>query len=511
MTPTRTSRDRGSTLPLVLVLTVSLAAVVLAVANYVMANLRYAEVTAERSDRLSAADAGMRYAVDQLKIRNAACIIDTVETELPRADVDFNGADASVLCRRVGGSADAIQAWAAVFTGVGLNSNQFLVKTTAGNSMPKILGGPVYMARATSAAFSLGPELEIADGPLFYFDGGSCSSTATKPSKLVFTPALIFGPLCTHQSWTTLFPSPPVAAPAAAGTMTIRRGDVALTEPEGSYEQIGNCRVFHPGYYVTAPSIPNQSDAYFRTGDYVFDTGGPVVIDKGLAVAGVPDPNVSSGSELGLGKCAGVPATVDPVPDGFGATFYLAGASRIDINTQGALEVHARRQGDRYVSIQALCDPADHPTWCTNGAPNVHGGTLRSTVLVSTSTQRVENPIISTKAGNNQELVTHGLIYAPLGEMDFGNVTSTAVQKLLGGLIVSRVELQASASASNFEIAVPVSEITAEIMLTSTARKGNVGPSTSIRAIVEYRPYADELRDRIAVNSWRVCETSDCE
>jgi hypothetical protein len=33
---------------------------------------------------------------------------------------------------------------------------------------------------------------------------------------------------------------------------------------------------------------------------------------------------------------------------------------------------------------------------------------------------------------------------------------------------------------------------------------------TSIRALVEYRPYEKEIDDRIRVNSWRVCETSAC-
>ena len=114
---------------------------------------------------------------------------------------------------------------------------------------------------------------------------------------------------------------------------------------------------------------------------------------------------------------------------------------------------------------------------------------------------------VNTDSGNNKELVAHALIYAPLAGLDIGNATNTAEQKMLGGLIVSRLQLQSSASASNFEIAVPTSPITAEIALVSTAIKSG---ETSVQAIVQYRPYEPILNDRVRINSWRVCETSTC-
>lgn len=517
-TPRRVT-DEGSALPLVLVLTVSLSLVVLAIASYVTTNLKYAQVTADRSDRLSAADAGMRYAIDQLKLRNAACIIDTVEAQLPRAEVDFNGANATITCQRISGSAEAIQAWAAVMTGVGVAPGQHLISTQGGNSQPKVLGGPVYMSRVTPQSFDLGPVLEIENGSLYYFDGGACTTAVSKtqlPASLVFSPDLIYGPICTKQPWTQLFKSPLVPAYVSTASFPERFGHLPISEPGGSYEIQGNCRVFHPGRYTTPPDL-NAQDAYFLSGDYVFDLpDGNATIDirQGTVTAGRINPvtTPANAAEIPpIGDCA-VAQAADPGAspslgqgDPNGATWYLAGRTTIQILNQGSLEIHGRRQGNSFVSVQALCSPSAHPAWCESGATRPDG-----TPLVSTLTAPAGTPtsnIAYTSSGNNRELVAHGIVYAPLAQMEFGNVSNNAVQKLLGGLVLSRLVLQSSASAMNFEIAVPTSPITAEILLTSTATKNG---ATSIRSVVEYRPYEGEIADRIRVNSWRVCETSTC-
>lgn len=518
------TRDRGTALPLVMVITIVLGALVVSISAYATTNLRYGHVTADRSDRLSAADAGMRYAIDQLKLRNAACIIDTTLTELPAADVDFNEATATVRCQRIAGAVEAIQAWAAVITGEGTPTGH-LISTQGGNSQPKILGGPVYMSRVNSTAFDLGPVLEIENGSLYYYDGGACTSPVLKsapnppipgqtilPSALRFTPDLIFGPICTRRPWTELFPSPAVAPALSAAEFPTRRGDLPIGAPslppgiEGGYELLGSgnntCHVFHPGRYVTPPDS-SSTGSYFRTGDYLFDlpdSNAVVEIRQGTATAGRPNPVTTKPATNEIppnAHCATAQSNDPAPPNQFGATFYLAGSSRIQVLNQGSLEIHARQQERSFVSIHALCDPAQG--WCTEAGP-APPSTLRSPA----STDR---NIVLTSSGNNRELVAHGMIYAPLAQMEFGNVTNTAVQKLYGGLVIARLILQSSASAQNFEIAVPTSPITSHIELTSTAVKNG---ETSIRAVVEYRPYEENIAQRIAVNSWRVCDTPDC-
>ena len=119
----RTRRDAGLALPIVLVLTTAISVVVIALASYTITNLRYSRITEDRSDRLSAADAGMRYAIDQLRLRNAGCILDTQKAVLPGVEADFNGASAAVTCERITSGFEGIQAYAAVLTGEGLGVN----------------------------------------------------------------------------------------------------------------------------------------------------------------------------------------------------------------------------------------------------------------------------------------------------------------------------------------------------------------------------------------------------
>jgi Tfp pilus assembly protein PilX len=125
-------RDRGVMLPIVLVVTVVMSLAVIAIANYVSTDLSYGRVTVDRANRLAAADAVMNYGIDQLKLRNAGCLLGGGSTSLPGLNSPVNGASTSLTCQRVGGGIGDIQAWAAVMTGIGVptnGSNAFLLST----------------------------------------------------------------------------------------------------------------------------------------------------------------------------------------------------------------------------------------------------------------------------------------------------------------------------------------------------------------------------------------------
>jgi Tfp pilus assembly protein PilX len=517
--PTRSRKDAGLALPMVLVLTTAISIVVIALASYTITNLRYSRVTEDRSDRLSAADAGMIYAIDQLRLRNAGCILDTQKAVLPGVQADFNGASAAVTCQLITSGFEGIQAYAAVMTGEGLGVNDYLLSAQGGASKPKTLGGPVFMSRLNYSggvgAFSLNAPVRIEDGPLLYHDtttGSPCTSvkSSSMPADVVFEPELIFGPVCVTVGWKELFRSPPVP------DLT------TLPELDGStdFTDDGGCRLFQPGRY-TVPPATNGKNAYFQTGDYVMDFTGEWQVQKSIVTGGRINPATTTVNEIGstTAACKALqdadPAALLPVPE-FGVTIYFAKTARLNIATQGSAEFHTREQQcaptdptdckddkgepdlrSSFVSLQALCTP--NGSWCNADGD---GGVGVASTLTATSAY-----FVNTDSGNNKELVAHALIYAPLGSLDIGNATNTAEQKMLGGLIVSRLQLQSSASASNFEIAVPTSPITAEIALVSTAVKGG---ETAVQAIVQYRPYEPTLDNRIKINSWRVCETSAC-
>ena len=502
--------DRGSILPLTLIFIGAISLTVLALSSYVVSNLRHGAVTELRSDRLSAADAGMRYAIDQLKLRNAGCILDTQEAVLPGVEADFNGATASVVCERITSGFEGIQAYAAVLTGEGLSPTQSLLSSQSGSNS-KILGGPVYMSRVDPSAFSLGPPVQIENGPLLYHDpSGSerCTSVkaSTLPSTLVFEPELIFGPVCVSVPWEELFASP--AVPNLTG-LTPRNGAVSrTTDPvAGSYTQVtsgGGCRVFEPGRYTTPPDT-RGTDAYFKTGDYVMDFTGPWVVRQSVVSAGRMNAQTTTTREIATTNACLAAQAADTAPVGeTGATFYFARGSSLNIATQGSIEINARRQGSNYVSVQTLCAP--NGDWCRPGGDGGLGAAAASTLRAPAATSTAN--LIYTDSGNQKEFVAHALVYAPLAQVEFGNVTNTATQRMKGGLIVSRLVLQSSTSATNFEISVPTSPITAEILLTSTAVRDGF---TSVQAVVQYRPYETSIDDRVRVNSWRVCARASCE
>ena len=121
------ARDIGSALPIVIVMSTVIAIVVISMTTYAMASLRFGRVAEDRSDRLTAADAGMRYAIDQLALRNAGCILDLQKAVLPGVQTDFNGASAEVSCERITSGFEGIQAYAAVMTGDGMPATESLL------------------------------------------------------------------------------------------------------------------------------------------------------------------------------------------------------------------------------------------------------------------------------------------------------------------------------------------------------------------------------------------------
>lgn len=523
----RTGRDNGVALPLVLVITVVLGAVVLAIASYATASLSYGRVSQDRSDRLAAADAGLRYALDQIKLRNGCVFDDTVHV-LPGIESSFNGATASVTCQLVSDGLDDGQLFAVVATGEGVASSNFLLGAQGGGGSdePKTLGGPVYLSRVTNESMAMSAPLIIENGMLYYNAGsgsGPCTSITQAAAigmaegYLEFEPSRIYGPWCLRQSWKDKFITPWVPNLANVVTMPSRDGSISLAvDPAlGSYTDITEsgktCRVFEPGRYTVPPDVASN-DAYFKSGDYLFDfpnSNAKFDVKGGIATMGKPNPAVTpGGNERATSAVCQAQQDLDAAANGYGASVYLAGNAHMEISSNGALEIHARQQANFYVSVQTLCNPSPN-TWCRHTADGAPGGfyggdgNLGSSKASSLSASSSSPRVLYTNSGNNKEFIAHGYFYAPLAKAEFGNATSTAEQKMLGGIVAAQIFLQSSASATNFEIAVPTSPLTGKVAVTSTATKSG---TTQIRSLIEFRYEQQNPDDRIKINSWRVCE-----
>ena len=63
----------GAVLLLVLAVSIVLSLVVLALANFVAADLRYAQVVDAQAKRLASAESGIDYALDRLRLNQTLC------------------------------------------------------------------------------------------------------------------------------------------------------------------------------------------------------------------------------------------------------------------------------------------------------------------------------------------------------------------------------------------------------------------------------------------------------
>lgn len=428
--PHRTTNDRGTVLPIVLVVSVVLGMVVLGVVRYGTANLRYSQVTERRSDQLAAADAAMSYAVNLIKIGAAECIFNDQTIDLPQLVETFNGATGSVRCSQTGGGLDSAGLFAMVLTGHGVPSNDYLVETSGGSV--KEFGGPLFMERVTPASFDLSNNngLLLKAAPLIHYDGTTpqCQAVSeTALSDVDFEPDAIFGPICTGDHWYdygpggATFDEPPInvsfdplwndiIAATSGGAMPVYdgsqpssysavmplTGDLAdankIVTVTGGYTDETHpttgeiCRVFEPGRYVRPPDVLNRS-VYFRSGEYLFDfrtpsatpsdfqswgyasiTDSEFELDKTTATAGQLDPST------GISAAIPNPACQEQIDadSGYGVTFYMSGGAHIGLDTQAIIEIMPRNQGTAadpiYVGIHALCDRSNgaDTAWCRN-------------------------------------------------------------------------------------------------------------------------------------------------
>ena len=454
----RPATDRGSILPLVLVVALVMSTVMIALAKYATSGLKYADVVELRADRLAAADGGMQFGIEKLRLNQTLCTTNAasgsgVTTAFPPL---INDATTTVNCQRVGAGLADTQGWAVVVTGGASGTGEL----KAQGGIDKTFGGPIYMYDRTKFSLS-GGDLTIENGDLWYQDSDCSTATFTPPSKLKFDPAFLRGPICTEQPWSALFTAPTTNVPTGSAVAPAT---------------LGACKVFSPGKYTTAPALGQYN--YFKAGEYYFENVN-FEVRQSQVIAGFSDGRYGDTQAFTAHPDCATAQSIDALSGALpGATFYLGGTSTIYVNTQGELEILRRAQGNGVVSVQALD---------SNGA-----GYIASSVALSP-------PIVDVKAGDQQDLAMHGLVWAPRAFARFNNVANKARGQALGGLAIGSLEAQ-SPNGDGLLIRVEQNPFDSKLLLTSTATKG--GASTTIRAVVQVQPDTDYL----AVNSWRVID-----
>jgi hypothetical protein len=100
--------------------------------------------------------------------------------------------------------------------------------------------------------------------------------------------------------------------------------------------------------------------------------------------------------------------------------------------------------------------------------------------------------------------VIHGLVWAPRGRINIDNETFGADQQLLGGVVLQTMWLL-HLDHDSFEIRPATSTVDTRLRLASTSTTAG-GVSTTVEAVVQYRPQAPNPGQRVAVSSFRVVD-----
>lgn len=464
---------------MVLVITVVFTMVVGAIAGLVATGLRYGQVVENRADRLAAADGGLRYGVERLRNFESLCTTRAgtgggFTTIFPP---QLNGADTSVTCRRVGGDISDVQGWGVVITGANAPASTalFTVSGSAAGDNKK-LRGPVYVSDVENMDFTA--ELIINDGDLHHFQA-SCATSPVIPAIddgwLTFDPSFLRGLACSERTWAQTFGTPTRHVPTPQ----------ALSAPAPFNDTaFPGCRVHFPGKYT---SLSMAADNYFVAGDYYFEN---IDFDMTLKKATFGFPGGTAGDEVKVPKstACGDAMIFDRTTSGDagGATLWVGGSTHFTVGVLGELEIFRRQQWETYLSIFAVK---------ANGV-----GFIPSNYTYVSDPVAANGWLIETLSGATNDLAIHGLVWAPDSRITLGNITQSANGQMVGGLVISVLDIQASASADEFAIGVEGNPVETDFLLESTATKD--GQTTSIRTVVNYRPDSRQL----AVTSWRVSD-----
>ncbi len=483
-TPTHPTsrRDVGGILPMVLVVSVVLGAVVLAVASYTSTTLRYGTIVEERADRLAAAEAAMNDALERLRIVDELCTTSSGAGQLINPDFPaINDVPVGVTCTTFGGELPPSDGWAIVVTGQGpaAATAPFTFITDAGGN--PVLEGPVFVHDPTKIKFK---STTIKNGSLWYTGNEECTGGAPGDTELYFRdsaiaiPNLGFDPatrkvFCVNRSWLELFSTtPPI--PDFGPPLVSRDGTPAA--------EVGECKVFEPGVYAALPQTGAEN--YFRSGVYLFDNLGMWDIKQDHVTFGSMDPNVDHifpvlpmHPDCETARSQDLESIPEDVSGAFGATVYLGGSTRIYVRAGGQFEIGGREQGDYIVALHALPSSAA-------AAPT----------------------LLETQSGGQKDSAFSGLVWAPQSRIEIGTVSVSKDAAFRGGMVVGMFEGTVSNSGNDtFLIRVPTTRSIVKLLLEAVAT-GDDGGITTIRVIAEYRPSRGDL----AVNSWRVCPSGPC-
>ena len=175
----RIERDRGAVLILVLAVAIVLSLVVLALTNFVAADLRYARVIDGQAKRLASAQSGIDYALDRMRLNQTLCAtkaasvgavglnganLAPVGTPLPQ---ELNDTTTRITCKRLDGAIADVAGWAVIIANNGTTPPNDQIQVDMDDTA--VISGPVFLPDPSRTVMSQDDSaVEVDDGDLWY-------------------------------------------------------------------------------------------------------------------------------------------------------------------------------------------------------------------------------------------------------------------------------------------------------------------------------------------------------
>jgi len=473
--------DEGAVLVLALLFILATALLVTSVLTRTAGATINASVQREYASKRYAAEAGLEYAVQQLKSRPNLCPSDVgVNNNLLQPtgllDSDANAAAANNPHPQVAVTCKLVSA-----ADIGANGYGLITKDTSAAGL-NVSGPPgEYLKIGGSVFISSLPvplRFDVTEGDVVAVKPGACP--APKDVNLLLDTGYQLACLPTQGT----APDPNPTLPPAGLT---NKGP----NPKAKF---GTCSAFEPGKYKN--NINLSENNYFASGVYYFEDV-DLTITKGSITGGAAAPQetktTSSSCMWSTGKEV-TDADVGSSGNGTGVKIILGGSSRIVAeNPQSAIELFGRQapvasaagegtQGVSLMTVTAARASADYKQ-STRGFGDVVIGVSEN----------------NGGGGSKLELAVHGLTYAPDGLVQVRN--NKAVTKFLDGLVAGRLEISTSANVGGFDISTTTKPVTRRIQITSKAQ-GAGGGDRVVTAVATAT--FDNATGLLSVDTWSV-------
>lgn len=496
----RIRNESGASLVIVLMMITVFGLILSALLTEAGASVKNTVVVSGHEEKVYAADAGIQFALQQLRQNRTLCPrVGVSGPAMPTIEV--NDRTVEVTCNVLSGSSGGSDGYAVVVTSP--NDNSLVLTGAAGEF--KNIGGHMYITGGVD--WSSGIDLDKGDfiqqdqgsgcrqaPTTFWNDSDGDPPGSLHPQLIMDMPE--YGYYCQP---TSSFPVPNPAHKAPSTVPTVARDLPAQTD---SYADRGGgsdtCRVFEPGLYTQPPDL--AEDNYFPSGVYYFNwsTNDVFEVKDAMVYGGRPNSWEEANERFGP------PASCDRDSDsGAGALFIFGGNARMFIDAHGGVELFGRTgEAGATDNLSFVAVPSgDSSNWPTGA-----GAWTASTLSGS--------PVLDIKEGSQQDLAVHGMIYAPTEDVVL-TATNSVIAQAMGGLVAYTLELKSSASADAFSVSIPAGlPNPREIVVTActdpaasaTCETSGGDRPVSSRAVVVV---ANDAQKTVAVKSWRTRGVAD--